>query len=63
MTISLNIPCGQIRRAARPSDDEKEADLEMSKQLVDVLIKEVYKKLLKDVGPEGVKNVRVLCLC
>jgi len=29
----------------------------MSKELVDVLIKEVYNKLLKDVGPEGVKNV------
>jgi len=48
---------GQSRRAAGPSDEEKEEDLEMSKELVNVLIKEVYNKLLKDVGPEGVKNV------
>ena len=32
----------------------------MSKELVNVLIKEVYNKLLKNVGPGGVKNVRVL---
>ena len=50
---------GQSRRAAGQSDDEKEEDLEMSKELVNVLIKEVYNKLLKNVGPEGVKNVRV----
>jgi len=57
--------CGQSRRAAGPSDDEKEEDLEMSKELVDVLIKEVYNKLLKDVGPKGVKNVSnyTLYLC
>jgi len=30
----------------------------MSKELVNVLIKEVYNKLLKSVGPEGVENVR-----
>jgi len=49
---------GQSRRAAGQSDEEKEEDLEMSKELVNVLIKEVYNKLLKNVGPEGVKNVR-----
>ena len=35
-------------------------DMEMSKELVNVLIKEVYNKLLKSVGPEGVKNVGCL---
>ena len=48
----------QSRRAASPSAEEKEEDLEMSKELVNVLIKEVYNKLLKSVGPEGVENVR-----
>jgi len=52
--------CEQKRRAAGPSDEEKEEDLEMSKELVNVLIKEVYNKLLKSTGPEGVKDVRVL---
>jgi len=46
---------GQSRRAAK----DKQEDLEMSKELVNVLIKQVYNKLLKDVGPEGVKNVRM----
>jgi len=48
----------QNRRAAEPSDE----DVEMSKELVNILIKEVYNKLLKDVGPEGVTDVRLL-LC
>jgi len=51
----------QKRRAANPSAEENE-DLEMSKELVNVLIKEVYNKLLKTVGPQGVKNVRQ-CFC
>ena len=51
---------GQSRRAAGPTAEEKEEDLEMSKELVNVLIKEVYNKLLKSVGPEGVKDVSLL---
>jgi len=30
----------------------------MSRELVNVLIKEVYNKLLKSVGPDGVTDVR-----
>jgi len=54
--------CGQSRRAAEPSEEEKEEDLEMSRELVNVLIKEVYNKLLKSVGPEGVTEARVTCV-
>jgi len=50
----------QSRRAAGPSEKEKQEDLEMSKELVNVLIKEVYNKLLKSVGPKGVTTVRVV---
>ena len=57
LTICSNVLRGQSRRAADPSDEEKEEDLEMSKELVNVLIKEVYNKLLKSVGTEAVTDV------
>jgi hypothetical protein len=37
----------KARRAASPSDEEKAEDLAMSKELVNILIKEVYNKLLQ----------------
>lgn len=37
----------KARRAASPSEEEKAEDLAMSKELVNILIKEVYNKLLQ----------------
>ena len=37
--------------------------MEMSKELVDILIKQVYNKLLKSQGAEGGESVReLICL-